>query len=180
MSPFGWVSEDAQPRLLLVLTLLLAALSVWLSAVGQALVTPEAPLGIVSYEFAGSMDLSSAILASWSAHARAMAMLSLGLDFLYLLVYPAWFSLAAVRVGRGLGAGWRGPGAAVAWGVLLCAPLDAVENHGLIQQLVHGPTDGYARLAWAAAAPKFALVGIAALYLMAAGTTRLLARMRRG
>ena len=145
---------------------------------GRPLVTSEAPLGIVSYELAGGMDRSAAIIASWSGAARAMALLSLGLDFLYLLVYPAWFSLAAVRLGIRLGAAWQRPGASVAWMVLLCAPLDAVENHALIQQLVRGASEGYARLAWGSAALKFSLVGIAAVHLAAAGASRLLAGIR--
>ena len=56
VSPFAWISERAQPRLLATLTLLVVGLSLWLSSVGQALVTDAAPLGIVSYEFAGQLE----------------------------------------------------------------------------------------------------------------------------
>lgn len=177
-SPFGWITERAQSGFLAALTLLLVGLSVWLSVVGQQLVTAEAPLGILSYELAGHLDRSAAILRSWSADARAAAMLSLGLDYLYLLVYPAWLSLAAARLAGRLGVGWRGPGAVVSWGVLASAPLDAVENHSLIQQLLHGASSLHAQLAWWCAVPKFVLVALAGVFLMLAGSAWLLRRWR--
>ena len=176
-SPFEWVAERAQPRLLAGITLLLVVLSIWLSMLGQALVTHEAPRGIVSYELARDVDRASAIIDSWSADAREKAMLIQGLDYLYLLVYPAWFSLAAARLGARLGGAWRRPSSVVSWVVLMSAPLDAVENHALIQQLVHGPSAVYAQLAWWCALPKFTLVAIAGAFLALAGSAWL-ARLR--
>jgi hypothetical protein len=173
------VDERAQPRLLAVLTLLLLGLSLWLSGLGQALVTDAAPHGIVSYELARHLDRSSAMLASWSADARERAMLLQGIDALYLLVYPAWFSLAAARLGARLGGAWQRAGAAVSWAVLLAAPLDAVENHALVRQLLDGPTELHAQLAWWCAVPKFALVGVAAAFLLLAGGMWLARSVRR-
>jgi len=49
-------------------------------------------------------------------------------------------------------------GLALAWAVLLAAPLDAVENAALVWMLVQGPGDAAAAVAWACALPKFALV----------------------
>ena len=100
--PFRWISESAQGRALALLAALLVLLSIALSAVGAALFTEAAPQGIVSYEFAGCAAGAERILGSWSAAAREHAMLSLGLDYLYLLVYPAFISLACVRVSRRL------------------------------------------------------------------------------
>lgn len=172
MSPFSWVSERAQPGLLAVLTALFLALSVWLAAVNAPLVGPEAPYGIVSYELAGSAARAEAILASWSAEARAWAMLSLGLDYLYLLVYAAWLSLSALRLSAPLGSGWRRAGAALAWAVLAAAPLDALENHALVQQIASSASPAWARLAWWCAVPKFALAWLALAYLVVAGGLR--------
>ena len=178
VSPFGWVNEGAQPRLLVGLSVLLAGLTVWLWVVGQELVTAEAPHGIVSYELARSFDRSAAIIGSWSPRARAGAMLIQGLDYLYLFVYPTWFSLAAARLGARAGGGWRRAGSAVSWIVLASAPLDALENHALIQQLMHGPSQVYAQLAWWCAVPKFILVVLAGTFLVLAGCARLLIRLR--
>jgi len=178
VSPFGWVIERAQPWVLAGLTLLLAVLTFWLTSLGRELVNPEAPLGIVSYEIAGSLGRSSSILRSWSTDAKATAMLILGLDSLYLLVYPAWFSLAAARLGAGLGGWWHRAGSTVSWGALAAAPLDAAENLALIRQLVDGPAAAYAQLAWWCAVPKFAAVALAGLFLAFGGSAWLLARAR--
>jgi hypothetical protein len=178
MNPFGWVTERAQPCVLVGLLLLLVVLTVWLTFLGRELVTPEAPLGIVSYELAEQLDRSDSILRSWSTEAKAAAMLILGLDFLYLLVYPACFSLAAALLGARLGGGWRQVASVVAWVALAAAPLDAVENLALIQQLIHGPSAVYAPLAWWCAIPKFASVVIAGAFLALAGSVGLLARLR--
>lgn len=178
MDPFQWVADTAQPKVLGGLTLLLVATSLWLSSMGQSLITPEAPYGIVSYELAGTADRSDEIIRSWSVSAQAWAMLSLGLDYLYLLVYPAWFSLAAVRIGKRIGPVWQRYALAVSWAVLAAAPLDAVENYALIQQLMQGPSIFYAQLAWWCAVPKFGLVLIAAVFLLLAWSASVVSRLR--
>jgi hypothetical protein len=165
--PFRWISESAEGRALALLAALLVLLSIALSAVGAALFSEAAPQGIVSYEFAGSAAGAERILGSWSAAAREHAMLSLGLDYLYLLVYPAFISLACVRVSRRLEAfrpGVARLGVHLSWAVLAAAPLDAIENAALIQLLLAGPSEIWARVAWWCAGPKFALVVLGLLF----------------
>ena len=180
MSPFGWVAESAQPRLLLSLTAMSLGLSVWLGVAGESLQTSEAPQGIVSYEFAWTELGAAAILDSWDAQARAAAMFVQGLDTLYLLVYPAWFSLAALRLGSRLGGGWRRSGLALSWAMLLAAPFDALENYGLVRQLIAGASEPLARMAALCAIPKFTLVGVATIFLAAGSCVWILRRMGGG
>ena len=78
---------------LLADTLLLSVVMGW---AGQPLATPAAPNGIVSFELAGSAAASQAILDSWDARSQVHAAFIQGLDFLYLLVYAATFSLAGL------------------------------------------------------------------------------------
>lgn len=177
-NPFAWVTDAAQPRLLGVLTLLALGLSLWLGSLGQALVTPEASQGIVSFELARTAARSGAILGSWSARAREAAYLLQGLDYLYLLVYPAWLSLAAARLGARVGGRWERAGVLVAWLMLAAIPLDATENLALIRQLEGGASELQAALAWGCAVPKFLLILVAAGYLAAAGAAWLLSRAR--
>ncbi len=167
--PFDWLAPNARRGLFLTLTVLLVATSAVLAAAGNALVTEQAPQGIVSYEFAGDAAGARRILDSWDPRARENAMFVLGLDYLYLLLYPAWFSLACSAIARRLG-GFAGRlGLVLSWAVLAAAPLDALENYGSIRLLVAGPSDAMARLAWACAAPKFALVAAATAYLLGGG-----------
>lgn len=132
-----------------------------LRATSGSLVTPEAPLGIVSFELAGSRDAAAAILDSWSGRAREEALFTLGLDYLFLVLYPLFLSLACARLaagGRGIAARAAG---FVAWAVLAAAPLDAVENGALVVLLWQGPGEEAARIARLCAVPKFALVVLA-------------------
>lgn len=174
--PFAWIEERSQPRVLLALGILLAASTLALGVAGAPLVNEIAPQGIISYEFAGTADRAGRMLESWSARTRELAMLNLGLDYLYLFVYPAFLSLGCVRTARRLGASRRAGtaalaklGSALSWPVLLSGGLDAVENFGLIQQLAHAPSDSWAGLAWWCAATKFALVAAGFAYLGVAG-----------
>lgn len=158
------------------LTLLLLAMTVTLSALDTPLKTDAAPLGIISFEFARTLEVSRAMLASWNAEAVHHAFLIQGLDFLYLLLYPAWFALAAQLLARGLTPKWKKPAQIIGGLVLLCAPLDAVENIGLILQLLGGPESSYAALAYYCAMPKFLFVIMAAVFVLIAGSARLLKR----
>lgn len=165
--PFAWLSDAAQKRALTVLLLVVLALSTFLAVLGAPLRTPAAPRGIVSFELAGSATAAARILESWSPAVRELAMLNLGLDYLYLVAYPAFLALACARVAGRLGG--RAPGFArggmwLAWSVLASGALDAIENAALIRILTSGPSDALARIAWVTAVPKFALVFAALAY----------------
>ena len=179
-TPFDWVRAEAKGRLLGALTVLVAASSALLFVLDRGLVTDAAPNGIVSFELAGSAARAGAILAAWSAEARQVAMLVQGFDYLYLLVYPAWFSLAADRLGGLLGGAWLRFGGGVSWLVLLAAPLDAVENWALVAQLLHGADDTRALVSLACAVPKFGLVALGAGFLLVGGAAFVLGRRRTG
>lgn len=177
--PFDWVRIEHQGRLLLALTVLLIACTGWLIWAGEALRTAAAPDGIVTFELARTRDIAAAILDSWSPAVRTMAALIQGFDFLYLLVYPAWFALAASRLGAALDGRWSVAGKAVAWGILPAAPLDAAENYALNMQLLAGASAEHAALAFWCAVPKFVLVFGAALFLIVSGTAWILRRLSR-
>ncbi len=139
---------------LLALTLgLFAALTVQ----GRPLITPAAPLGILSYEFAGDKARADAILKSWSSHADT-ARLQLWLDFPFLIVYPLLLSLACSMTAEAAPGSGSHAGVLIAWVVLAAGPLDAAENILLLRMLDQGPGDATALAAAACAAVKFLLV----------------------
>ena len=178
--PFSWMTGRAQNRVLVILTVLLVGCSAWLMWMDRALVSAAAPHGIVSFELARTLENSTRILHSWSREAQLTAMLVQGFDYLYLLVYPAWFSMVAVRLGALLGGVWGLFGLPLSRVVLLAAPLDAVENYALVQQLLHGAAAHHASLAWWCAVPKFALVAGALAFVLIAGGAGLTRRLRGG
>ncbi len=166
MSGRLWLAESRRVTLLVLLGAALVLLSVVLAAIGAPLVTVEAPAGIVSFEFAGTDDAAARMVASWDARAREAAHLVLGVDALYLVVYPAWLSLACFMLARRSEGPWAVAGGWVARAVWLAAPLDAIENTALLGLLAEDPRPGLAAVAAVCAAPKFALVGVAVAYLL--------------
>lgn len=166
--PFKWIVDRAQPRVLVWLTVLLVGSSAWLIYMDRNLVSSTAPNGIISFELAGSLERSEAIIQSWSDQARSAALLIQGFDYLYLFIYPAWLSLVAVLLGARLGGRWQAAGLVTGWIVLIAAPFDAIENYALIHQLLHGAAAGPAQLALWCALLKFALIAVSIIFLLLA------------
>lgn len=173
----GTVSPARLRRLQLIgVTFVFVTLTVWLYQLDRVLRTEAAPNGIVSFELARTGETSRAILDSWNPQAREAAMLLQGLDYLYLVVYPIWLSLLISSPSERLGGTWQRAGLWMSTAVLLCAPLDAIENHALIVQIMRGPSDDLAARAWLCATMKFALLFAGWVYLATAGATVLARR----
>jgi len=168
-SPFDWIDERLRPRVFWALTALVVGLSHGLGVLGMPLFSEAAPLGIVSFELAGNAEAAAEIMLSWSVEARDRALFIQGFDSLYLIAYPAWLGLGCTQVARRLGEGVGCFGLTLSWLVLLAGLFDVFENYALTKMLFDGASDGLARLAWACAYPKFGLVALAFLYMVAGG-----------
>ena len=149
-----------------------AATAVVMLAMGlidRPLRTPAAPHGIVSFELAGDVPTAQAMLDSWNPRARAAAGVSLGLDYLFLVLYSTTLALACRRVAERFAA--RGSalaevGRALAWGQWIAAACDGIENFALIRMLLDGAHTPWPAVAWWFAATKFALLGLGLAYLL--------------
>jgi len=160
----------------LVMTLLVMVILNW---VGRPLTTPAAPNGIISYEFAGSVQRAEEILISWGSDGRIHAAFSLGLDFLFILVYITSIGLACAWAGEELRRrGWplQRMGVALAWGVCLAGILDVIENFGLTKMLLETVSSPWPQLSAACAAGKFLLIALALFYASYGGVARILSR----
>jgi hypothetical protein len=179
--PYQWLSARQQAHLFAVLAPAAIVLTLVLNALGQPLRNEVAPMGIISYELAGSLAQAQDILASWGSDGQVVAGLSLGTDFLYLVVYPMAIGLGCLLVGRGLRPRWpvlAGIGTALAWGLLLAGALDAVENIALIRVLLGSQQALWPVVARWCAVAKFLIVALGLLYVVAAGVLLLLSRAR--
>lgn len=175
--PFERWPERRRGAVLAALTAAAAAVYVALIAVNQPLVTDEAPAGILSLQIARTSDRALEIVGSWRrAGALAEAGFSSGLDFLFMALYGMAGGLATLAIAR---RGWLpGFGAAAGWAALAGAGFDAVETAGQSVFVVGGDGgDLLARLVWAAAIAKFALLGAVLLYVLS-GVPRLLGGRR--
>lgn len=134
--------------------------------------------GIVRYELAWSGSRANDILSAWrSADVLETAKVSLGVDFAFLLAYPFMFaSLAALLLRTPATGAFDRFGSTIQRAVLLCIPLDAIENLALWRMIDHGASDGLAHLATICAALKFLLVIAAALWCLSALARRVMTR----
>ena len=106
------------------------------------------PCGYLALEFPAFHLAHVADPASWASSAREDAFFGLGLDFLFLVLYPLWLSLACFLAAtrRGLTTRLGAVAAAASTWVWSAAPLDAAENAGLYFWLAghHDPGLGLA------------------------------------
>lgn len=138
-----------------------------LNFVGGPLINESTPYGIVSFELAGTVERSAAILASWDRNAQMLAAFSLGLDFLFLLLYSTTIALACIWASDVMQAlGWRleSMGVPLAWGSWMAAVLDAIENLALVKILFGALDSPYPEIAKWCAIIKFALVFAGIVY----------------
>ena len=150
---------------LLADTLLLSLIMGW---AGQPLATPAAPNGIVSFELAGSAAASQAILDSWDARSQVHAAFIQGLDFLYLLVYAATFSLAglyAAQVLQRLGWPLARLGKPLVIGFGFAAFFDLIENIALLVILFDAARSPWPEIAAVFAWLKFGLLFLGLVYI---------------
>ena len=157
---------------LVVAALAAAVLLAIMMRLDRPLRTPAAPLGIISFELAGSPEAARQIVTSWGPAARRSAALSLWLDYAFLISYALVLSLLCTGVARAwpsTGHRVRRMGFILAGGQWLAALLDLVENI-LLQQILAGALAPLLPLAarWCALV-KFSLIACGWLYIVVAG-----------
>jgi hypothetical protein len=181
--PFEWLSGPAQKRAFLPLLALTLVVMASLQGLGGPLQTAAAPLGIVSFEFAGTLPAARTMLESWGTAGRVYAGLNLGLDYLFIVAYATTIGLGCVLVARSLAARFRvlyPLGAVLAWALLAAGLLDALENVALIRILLGSPSTAWPAVARWCAIPKFLVVAVGLAYVLVGTVVALASRGRRG
>ena len=158
MHPVLWIAPEHRNRFfnsMAFCTLLVAAA---LGILGQALHTPHAPMGVLSFELAFTADALRQMFAEWMPQRAISVGFQLGLDFLLIPLYALSLS-AALLYSRREPARWIH---ILAWLLLVAGACDGVENTCLLRCLIDGPTDALALAAGLFASIKFAIL-VAAL-----------------
>lgn len=179
-NPFDFIPPGWWPRFfwpLLGLTILLMAVFL---ITGAPLTTEAAPNGVVSFEVARSVENAHTIIESWDANAQLRAAFGLGLDYLFMVVYAS-----TIAFGCGIASnllqkkGWPLAkwGNLLAWGVILAALLDAVENIALTILLWGNLSSPWPEIARWCAIFKFALIFIGIVYVIYGGVVALVERI---
>lgn len=150
---------------LLALTLLtLAALGL----IDEGIKTTASPLGIVSFELCAYRHACADILQSWDPLGKQLAILSLGVDYLFMMLYPATIFVGLLLVSSRVPAGLRTFTVWSAWGAWFAGIADAFENYFLAQMVLTNSVHGLAWPAAVAATLKFVVFGSTLAWLIAA------------
>ena len=181
-TPFQWLQPAIQLRVLLLSLLPLSALIRAIIVTNTPLENLAAPHGMVSFQLAGSLDASRTILNSWDQHARVLAALNLGIDYLYMVAYAFTIGLACVLLSRRFvkrSTLLTRAGVGLSWAMLAALLLDAAENYFLIGLLMGEQQTLWPVLARWCALPKFGLVLAALTYLALGGVVALILAAKR-
>ncbi len=176
--PFSWIVGQWHSLVLAGLVLASAFLMWRLSSIGSPLTIREgkiAPWGIVNIEMPWTSARAKEIVDAWEGRGLIeTAKRQTRLDFLFLLIYPAALSLACMMLAGSGSGSLATAGVALSWLVLLCTPLDALENVMILRMFdgaIHSPIPFLTSLA---ASLKFLLLFSTLGYIIYAGLTKVL------
>lgn len=168
-----------QIRMAYWISLAVAAMSLTaLGLIDQHLKGPITPLGIVSYQLCAYTANCADMVASWQGHTLTMAAMSLGLDYLFMVAYPAAICFGLLVCAGSLSGIWQRLAMWLAAVVWLAGLADAIENYHLFQMLTGHPLTDHAWPAAVAATLKFVVL-VPALLLWLWGSIRHLSATRR-
>ena len=179
--PFESLKPAFQKKYFISLLIATILIMVIMNVIGSPLITPSAPSGIVSFEFAFSPGRAQQIINSWSPDAQLRAAFIQGLDFLFLLVYSAALGLGCVLTAdvlRTRGKKLSRLGAPLAWGLVLAALCDYIENIALVVLLFGRVQSPFPEIAGVCAVIKFSMIFIVIGYILYGLVIRILSRSR--
>lgn len=156
-------------KLLIFTGLITILLFLILRYFGNPMITEIAPGGIISFELAKDIDKSITIISSWNLNAKVNAGLSLGIDFLFLVVYSIFFSSACYLVAQKfirINTFLYKFGLLIAQLQFIAALFDAIENVALIKLLLGSQKEIYSLIAYYFASMKFAIIAIGIIYII--------------
>lgn len=143
----------------LVLFILMATAMVSLDSLIKTDVTP---LGIVSFQFIATVEASVLAMDAWGDIGRSAVAISLGLDYLYIIVYSVIACLVLLLTSQSLSVQLP-TFSKILFYMIYALPIigiaDAVENYSLIQLLLGSVNVSWPSLAYYCATIKFAGLG---------------------
>ena len=136
-----------------------------LAAIDLSLRNPASPNGIVSFELCAYSGSCHDIIAHWDPTARLMAALSLGIDYLFMVAYPAAICCGLLLVASSVPASLEPLTTRAAWAIWIAGAADALENYCLARLLLVPDAQQYAWPAAMFATIKFSVLGVVLAWL---------------
>jgi hypothetical protein len=152
----------------LTLTAVAATAGVWyiLGMINRNL----APYTIIDLEFARTTQRLSEMTMAWGEAGNSAAALSLWVDFAFMPAYALLFAGLTLLAARAVSGAWRTLGLWLTLAPFVAWAFDALENVMLLNALPPAaPTNAGLTVAAVAAAIKFGLLLIGAVYVLAVG-----------
>lgn len=179
-SPFAKIKKKEEKKITFSVFYILVFTILSTLYFNSFLINDTAPNGILSFELANSLENSIAILNSWSPEAKIFAGLSLGLNFLLLLVYTLFIALIIHKLNERV---WAGKpmyrvGLVLIWTMLVTAAFDGVENVSLIKLLIGNYEEYWSFVAFYFAFAKFTLIAISLVYILYSSGILLLKKLK--
>lgn len=167
-SPFYFVPKSAEKRLTIVLLIAMVILFSAMRYFDTPLKNEVSTAGIVSFELAKDLQQTKEILNSWDTYSKTSAGMSIGLDFLFLIVYAVFISLLIHRLNEYL---WENSklykiGIVMIWAVFIAAVFDIIENIALIQLLLGDFQQKWSSTAYYFAVFKFGLLAMSIFFIV--------------
>ncbi len=154
-------------KLLLILSAICTAISMFILVMhGQALKTPETPMGIIDLELARTTERASQIYLAWSPALTSLAIKNTYIDFLFLTSYGLLlFSLCSTVLIWYKGF-WRLTGRWLSIAMIIAAFFDCFENILMIKILKGSLGKELVASTFMFASVKFLLVAVGILYII--------------
>jgi len=131
------------------------------------LITENSANGIISFELAKDMVRSREIMTAWNATARSAAGISLGLDFIFLVIYSSFIAALIGVLNDRL---WQNHsfyfiGKLLVIAIFGAAFMDVIENIALIKILLGSHDELWSLIAFYFASLKFIIILICIIYI---------------
>lgn len=166
-SPFSYLSKKAEKRFTFLILLSTIVVGYFMIYFDSFLTNDICKNGIISFELVSDVEDSKAILNSWDLKSKISAGLSLGLDYLFMLLYPSLIAVLVHKLNQKL---WSNHpfykvGVYIIFAQFFTALFDAIENIGLIQLLLGNIDQFWTSIAYYFASIKFVLIIIGIAYI---------------
>ncbi len=167
-SPFSYLSKKAEKRFTFFILLATVIAGCFMVYFDSYLKNETCKNGIISFELVSNVEDSKTILNSWNLKSKISAGLSLGLDYLFLLLYPSLIALLIHKLNKKLWSihSFYQIGVIIIFAQFFTALFDAIENIGLIQLLLGNIDQFWTSLAYYFASIKFILILIGIAYII--------------
>lgn len=124
--------------------------------------------GIVSFELAKELSKSEDIINSWDTVSKYAAGMSMGFDFLFLIIYSSFIGLLIYNINQSL---WKGQsfyaiGVIMIWSIYFAALFDIIENIALINLLLGDLNQIWSSIAYYFAMVKFVIILTCIIYII--------------